>query len=97
VSGASADWFAGLPQSEAPRRAAVSITPFGPSTWQVMTSQPASASGLVAAAALTAGDHSRGKMTWQVIVGQTARAPGKNNAMLSRTCGIGFAATTPIR
>ena len=35
-----------------PRRSAVSITTFGPSTWQVMTSAPWSTSALVASASL---------------------------------------------
>ena len=52
--GASGACEALWPQVLAPRFSAVSITTFGPSTWQVMTSQPASTSAFVASASRTA-------------------------------------------
>ena len=52
-----------------PRRAAVSTTVFGPSTWQVMTSTPWSIRLLAASASLTGIDQSPVKMTWVVIFG----------------------------
>ncbi len=46
--GASVDWSALWPQLLTPRPSAVCTTIFGLSTWQAMTSQPASISALVA-------------------------------------------------
>ncbi len=73
--GASGAWSALWPQVLTPRASAVSITTFGLSTWQVMTSQPASISALVASASRTGSDHSPVKITCTVALGLTFCAP----------------------
>jgi hypothetical protein len=79
-----------------PRPSAVWITTFGLSTWQVMTSQPASTKALVASASRTGSDHSPVKITWTVAFGLTERAPSSTELMLESTDGMGLAATKPI-
>src|SRR6218665_1911173 len=94
--GASGAWLALWPQVLTPRPSAVSITTLGPSTWQVMTSQPASISALVASASRTGIDHSPVKITCTVAFGLVLFAPSSTEWMLDRTDGIGLAATKPI-
>ena len=94
--GARGAWLALWPQLLTPRASAVSITTFGPSTWQVMTSQPASISALAASASRTGIDHSPVKITCTTASGLTLRAPSSTELMLDRTDGIGLAATKPI-
>ena len=94
--GASGAWLALWPQVLTPRPSAVSITTLGPSTWQVMTSQPASTSALVASASRTGSDHSPVKITCTVASGFTLLAPSSTELMLESTDGIGLAATKPI-
>ena len=94
--GASGAWLALWPQVLTPRFSAVSMTTFGPSTWQVMTSQPASTSALVASASRTGSDQSPVKITCTVAFGLTERAPSRNELMLLSTMAIGLAATKPI-
>src|SRR5678815_1336797 len=83
------------PQVLAPRFSAVSITTFGPSTWQVMTSQPASINAFVASASRTGKDQSPVKITCTVAFGLVDFAPSMNELMLLSTDAIGFAATKP--
>ena len=80
--GASGAWLALWPQLITPRFSAVSITTFGPSTWQVMTSQPASTSALAASASRTGIDQSPVKITCTVAFGLTERAPSSTELML---------------
>src|SRR6478735_1930461 len=94
--GASGACEALWPHVLTPRPSAVSMTTFGLSTWQVMTSQPASTSALVASASRTGSDHSPVKITRTVAFGLTLFAPSNTELMLERTDGIGFAATKPI-
>src|SRR5690349_14340426 len=94
--GASGAWLALWPAVLTPRPSAVSMTTLGESTWQVMTSAPASTSALVASASRTGNDHSPVKITCTVAFGLTERAPSKTELMLERTEGIGLAATKPI-
>src|SRR5271166_5000519 len=94
--GASGAWLALWPQLITPRFSAVSITTLGPSTWQVITSQPASTSALAASASLTGIDQSPVKITCTVALGLTERAPRSTELILLRTLAIGFAATKPI-
>src|SRR6476469_3429906 len=93
--GASGACDALWPQVFTPRFSAVSITTFGPSTWQVMTSQPASTSALVASASRTGNDQSPVKITCTVAFGFTLRAPSRNELMFDSTEEIGLAATKP--
>src|ERR1700733_8609046 len=78
-----------------PRRSAVSMITFGPSTWQVTTSMPWPMRLLVASASLTGIDHSPVKITEVVIVGSTDRAPRAKLLTLISTWGIGLAAMKP--
>ena len=78
-----------------PRRSAVSMITFGPSTWQVMTSMPWSARLLVASASFTGIDQSPVKITVVVMDGSTERAPSAKLLTLISTCGIGLAAMKP--
>src|SRR5664279_751301 len=94
--GASGAWLALWPQLFTPRFSAVSMTTLGESTWQVMTSQPASTNALAASASRTGSDQSPVKITCTVASGFTERAPSRTELMLDRTEGIGFAATKPI-
>src|ERR1700731_725946 len=94
--GASGAWLALWPQVFTPRFSAVSITTFGESTWQVMTSQPASTSALTASASRTGSDQSPVKITWTVAFGFVLRAPSRTKLILLSTLAIGFAATNPI-
>src|SRR6516162_11443532 len=84
------------PQVFTPRFSAVSTTTFGPSTWQVMTSQPASTRALTASASRTGSDQSPVKMTWTVALGFVFLAPSMKELILLSTMAIGFAATKPI-
>ena len=93
---ASGAWLALWPQLFTPRASAVSMTTFGPSTWQVMTSQPASTSALAASASRTGIDHSPVKITCTVAFGLTLLAPSSTELMFDSTEGIGLAATKPI-
>src|ERR1700761_2995893 len=94
--GAKGAWLALWPQVMTPRFSPVSITTFGPSTWQVMTSQPASTNALAASASRTGSDQSPVKITWTVAFGLTLRAPSSTELMLESTLAIGLAATNPI-
>src|SRR6201994_2141555 len=93
--GASGAWEELWPQVLTPRFSAVSTTTFGPSTWQVMTSQPASIRALVASASRTGSDQSPVKITWTVAFGLVDLAPNMNELMLLKTEAIGFAGTKP--
>ena len=93
--GASGACEALWPHDLSPRRSAVSITTFGPSTWQVITSQPASASALAASASRTGRDQSPVKITCTVAFGFTLRTPRVKELMLRSTSPIGLAATKP--
>src|SRR5271155_3130128 len=93
--GASGAWLALWPQLMAPRFSAVSITTFGPSTWHVITSQPASTKAFAASASRTGIDQSPVKMSWTVALGLTERAPRRNELILLKTLAIGLAATKP--
>jgi hypothetical protein len=79
-----------------PRFSAVSITTLGESTWQVMTSQPASTSALAASASRTGIDQSPVKITCTIAFGLVLRAPSRTELMLLSTLEIGLAATKPI-
>src|SRR6218665_167488 len=94
--GASGAWLALWPAVLTPRPSAVSITTLGLSTWQVMTSQPASTSALVASASRTGRLHSPVKITCTTALGLTERAPSSTELMLESTEGIGLAATKAI-
>ena len=94
--GASGAWLALWPQLIAPRFSAVSITTLGPSTWQVMTSQPASTRALAASASRTGIDQSPVKITCTTAFGLVERAPSRTELMFESTLAIGFAATKPI-
>src|SRR6218665_998937 len=94
--GASGACEALWPQVFTPRPSAVSITTLGLSTWQVMTSQPASTSALVASASRTGRLHSPVKITCTVALGFTERAPSSTELMFDSTDGMGLAATKPI-
>src|SRR6218665_3925794 len=93
--GASGACEALWPQVLTPRPSAVSTTTLGPSTWQVMTSQPASTSALVASASRTGIDHSPVKINCTVGFGLVFLAPSRNELMFDSTEGIGFAARQP--
>src|SRR5580692_1061110 len=94
--GASGAWLALWPQVLTPRFSPVSMTTFGPSTWQVMTSQPASTRAFAASASRTGNDQSPVKITCTVAFGLTERAPSRTELMLLSTIAIGLAATKPI-
>src|SRR4029077_9568921 len=94
--GASGACEALWPHVLTPRFSAVSTTTFGPSTWQVMTSQPASGSAFTASASGTGKDNSPVKMTWTTAFGLVLRAPSNTELMLLSTLAIGLAATKPI-
>src|SRR5665213_1773829 len=94
--GASGAWLALWPSVFTPRPSAVWMTTFGLSTWQVMTSQPASTRALVPSASRTGSDQSPVKMTWTVALGLVLRAPSRTELMLESTDEIGLAATKPI-
>src|SRR5262249_8351882 len=83
------------PQVFTPRFSAVSTTTFGPSTWQVMTSQPASTRALTASASRTGSDQSPVKITCTVALGLVLRAPSMKELMLLSTIAIGLAAMKP--
>src|ERR1700761_5020761 len=89
--GASGACEALWPQVFTPRFSAVSITTFGLSTWQVMTSLPASTSALVASASRTGIDQSPVKMTCTEAFGLVLRAPSRKELMLLNTDAIGLA------
>src|SRR6516162_3052074 len=93
--GASGAWEELWPQLLTPRFSAVSITTLGPSTWQVITSQPASTSALAASASRTGSDQSPVKITCTVACGFVERAPSRTELMFESTLAIGFAATKP--
>src|SRR5947209_17846060 len=94
--GASGAWEVLCPQVLTPRFSAVSITTFGPSTWQVMISHPESISALVASASRTGIDHSPVNTTCTTALGLVLRAPSSTELTLLSTDGMGFAATKPI-
>src|ERR1700679_372662 len=94
--GASGAWLALWPQLMTPRFSAVSITTFGPSTWQVITSQPASTRALAASASRTGSDQSPVKITCTVAFGLTERAPSRTELMLLREREIGVGLRKPI-
>ena len=94
--GANGAWLALWPQVFTPRLSAVWMTTLGLSTWQVMTSQPASTSALVASASRTGSDQSPVKITCTVTSGLVLRAPMSTELMLESTDEIGLAATKPI-
>src|SRR5712691_4361497 len=83
------------PQVFTPRFSAVSITTLGPSTWQVITSQPASTKAFAASASRTGSDQSPVKMTCTTAFGLVFLAPSMKELMLLRTDAIGLAATNP--
>src|SRR5258707_15090095 len=83
------------PHTLTPRFSAVSTTTLGPSTWQVMTSQPASTRALTASASRTGSDQSPVKMTCTTALGLVFLAPSMNELMLLSTEAIGLAATKP--
>src|SRR4029077_15061184 len=89
--GASGPWFELWPHTFTPRFSAVSTTTFGPSTWQVMTSQPPSTSALTASASRTGSDQSPVKMTCTTAFGLLFFAPRRNELTLLRTEAIGLA------
>src|ERR1700761_6011625 len=93
--GASGAWLALCPQVFTPRFSPVSITTFGPSTWHVITSQPASTNAFAASASRTGNDQSPVKITCTVAFGLVERAPRRKELMLLSTIAIGFAATNP--
>src|ERR1700730_10785657 len=93
--GASGACDALWPQVFTPRFSAVSTTTFGASTWQVMTSQPASTSALTASASRTGSDQSPVKITCTTAFGLVFLAPSMNELMLLSTEAIGLAATKP--
>src|SRR5580700_3582699 len=93
--GASGLWSELWPQVLAPRFSAVSITTLGPSTWQVMTSLPASTNAFTASASRTGSDQSPVKMTCTVEFGLVDLAPSMKELMLLSTEAMGFAATNP--
>src|SRR5258705_3313743 len=93
--GASGAWDELWPQVFTPRFSAVSITTLGPSTWQVMTSQPPSTSAFVASASRTGSDQSPVKITCTTAFGLVFFAPSMNELILLSTDAIGFAATKP--
>src|SRR5690606_33171926 len=93
--GASGAWEALWPQVLTPRPSAVSTTTLGPSTWQAMTSQPASTRALVASASRTGSDQSPVKISWTVAFGLVLRAPSRKELILLSTVGTGLAATKP--
>src|ERR1700683_121214 len=93
--GASGAWLALWPQVLTLRFSAVSITTFGESTWQVITSQPASTSALTASASRTGSDQSAVKITCTTAFGLVFFAPSMNELMLLSTEAIDFAATKP--
>src|ERR1700732_2370791 len=93
--GASGACDALWPQVLTPRFSAVSMTTFGLSTWQVMTSLPASTRAFVASASRTGSDQSPVKMTCTVEFGLVDLAPSMNELILLSTEAIGFAATKP--
>src|SRR5271156_1496591 len=94
--GANGAWLALWPQVMTPRFSAVSITTLGPSTWQVMTSQPASTSAFAASASRTGNDQSPVNITCTIALGLVERAPSRTELMLLSTLAIGLAATNPI-
>src|SRR6202034_489749 len=94
--GASGAWLALWPQLITPRFSAVSMTTFGPSTWQVMTSQPASTRAFAASASRTGIDQSPVKITCTVALGLVERAPRRTELMLLSTLAIGLAAPNPL-
>src|SRR5215467_11824946 len=73
--GASDNCEALWPQIFTPRFSAVSTTTLGASTWQVITSQPASISALTASASRTGSDQSPVKITWTTAIGLAATKP----------------------
>src|SRR5271155_34414 len=93
--GASGACDALWPHVLTPRFSAVSMTTFGLSTWQVMTSLPASTRALAASASRTGSDQSPVKITWTVAFGLVVLAPSRNELMLLSTDAIGLAATKP--
>ena len=94
--GASLAWLALWPQLFTPRFSAVSITTLGLSTWQAMTSQPASISALVASASRTGSDQSPVMMSCTVAFGFTLLTPSVKALTLRSTSAIGLAAMKPI-
>src|SRR5579883_2165360 len=93
--GASGACEALWPHVFTPRLSAVWMTTFGPSTWQVMTSAPASTSAFVASASRTGIDQSPVKITCTEALGFVLLAPSMNELMLLSTLAIGLAATKP--
>src|SRR5882672_5205988 len=93
--GASGACDALWPQVLTPRFSAVSTTTLGPSTWQVMTSQPASTRALTASASRTGSDQSPVKITCTTAFGLVFFAPSMNELILLSTDAIGLAATKP--
>src|SRR6478736_8383775 len=73
--GASLAWDALWPKVFLPWCSAVSITIFGLSTWQAMTSQPAVISAFVASASRTGMDQSPVMINCTVAFGFTLRTP----------------------
>src|SRR5258708_22409133 len=84
------------PHTLTPRFSAVSTTALGPSTWQVITSHPASIKALTASASRTGNDQSPVKMTCTTALGLVDFAPSMKELMLLSTIEMGFAATKPI-
>src|SRR5437764_14841734 len=79
-----------------PWRSAVSITTFGLSTWQAITSQPAVISALVASASRTGIDQSPVMIICTVACGLTLRTPIVKAVTLRSTMAIGLAATKAV-
>src|SRR5580704_8595184 len=94
--GASGACDALWPQLFTPRFSAVSITTLGPSTWQVMTSQPASTKAFAASASRTGSAQSPVKITCTTAFGLVFLTPSRNELMLFNTSDMGLAATKPI-
>src|SRR4051794_6369021 len=94
--GASDDWSALWPQLLTPRPSAVWITILGLSTWQAITSQPASTRALVASASRTGIDQSPVMTRCTLTAGLTFFTPSAKALMLRSTSAIGLAAIKPI-
>src|SRR4051812_23093682 len=94
--GARLLWSALWPRVLAPRDSAVWMTTFGLSTWQALTSQPASIKARADSASRTGSDQSPVMMRWTSALGLTLRAPMVNELTLRSTRPIGLAATKPI-
>ncbi len=84
------------PQVFTPRASAVSITTLALSTWQAITSQPASTRALTDSASRTGSDHSPVMISCTFASGLVERTPIMKALMLRSTTEIGLAPTKPI-